>query len=390
MTPKSEFAYIAPTYKQAKRIAWKMFKEYSRCIEGVVYNESELTIKYPNGSNVTLYGSDNVDSLRGIALWGCALDENSQQPSSIFSEVISKCLADHLGYCIWLGTPKGKNEFYKTYQTALSHPDTYYSCLKTIDDTLENETGKIVTNLKQALEDDRKLVKINEMTQDEFNQEWYCSFEAAVKGAYYSKELSKAREQNRITELFYDEYLKVHTVWDLGIGSKMAIGFYQRDSGKMRMIDYWEGEESEGIPQAIKVLQGKDYIYGKHFAPHDIMAKDISTGKTRHETAKHYGIKFDVVPKLDIDDGINAGRLMFARLWIDEPNCKEWLSKMAQYHQEWDEKRGMFLEKPYHDFSSHSADVHRYAAVVENQMTNEETESIASILANRDNYGHQE
>jgi phage terminase large subunit len=371
--PESQFAYIGPTYKQSKRVAWDIAKKMSRDIPGILYNESELTIRYPNGSKLILVGSDNPDSLRGLALWGVGFDEYSQQPSNIFSEIISKCLADHLGYAIFFGTPKGKNEFHRIYQAGLKDP-AWTVVFRTIDDSLKDETGETIQNLRQALEDDRRLVAQGLMTEDEFNQEWYCSFEAAIKGAYYASQLLAARAAKRIKAVSYDPALKVHTVWDLGIGQHLGIGFYQRIGQEIHMIDYWEGQNKEGIPSAIKALQNKPYVYGKHFLPHDAQGTEQATEQTRLATAQKLwpSATWELIPKLSADDRINKGKLMFARLWIDETNCQTFLDYIAQYRQEWDEKRGMFLEKPYHDFTSHAADVHGYAALVEDRMTNHE------------------
>jgi len=358
-TPDSRFAYIAPFYKQAKNIAWDLLKHYARPIPNVVFNEAELSVKYPNGSKLQLYGADNPDSLRGIALWGVAFDEYSQQPSNIFTEIIRPALADHAGYAIWIGTPKGKNELFRLYQHGLAD-EAWLSMLLTVEDT------KLIPEAE--LEDAKKL-----MSDDEFNQEFMCSFEAAVKGAYYAAELLKARKESRIKTIPYDPILKVHTVWDLGIGQKLAIGFYQGTSTERRMIDYWEGANHDGIPQAIKALENKEYIYGKHFLPHDVKATDISTGKTRLQLVKDLKPTwtFEVVPSLSVDDGIQRGKLFFNKLWIDEQKCQTFLDYIAQYRQEWDDNKGMFKEKPEHDFTSHAADVHRYAAIVEDQMTNE-------------------
>lgn len=367
----SQYAFIAPTYKQAKRIAWEILKNISRNIPDIDYNEAELTVKYPNGSKIFLAGSENVDSLRGIPLWGGGQDESSQQPSNLFTEVISKCLADHLGYWIWGGTPRGKNAFHRTYLIGLQNPDQYTVIYRTIDDTLREEEGETVDNLRVALEDDRKLVAIGEMTQEEFDQEWYCSFEAAIKGAYYARQIAQARADGRIKVVPYDPALLVHTVWDLGVGKNLAIGFYQVLGKEPRMIDFWQGDEKDGIPQAAKALKEKPYVYGKHFGPHDIRATEQGTGVSKIETAEGLGIKFEIVPNIGVDNGINAGRLFFARLFVDEKKCAYWLDAIAQYHQEWDDKRGMFIEKPYHDWTSHPADIHRYAAIVESQMTNE-------------------
>lgn len=372
-TPDAQFAYIGPTYKQSKFVAWDIAKRISREIPGVQYNESELTIKYPNGSKLILVGSDNPDSLRGLALWGVGFDEYSQQPSNIFSEIISKALADHLGYAIFFGTPKGKNEFYRIHQSAKDNPD-WTVVFRTIDDSLRDEEGETINNLRQALEDDRKLVAQGLMTIDEFNQEWYCSFEAAVKGAYYAKEIAEARRTNRIKTVPYDPALKVHAVWDLGTGPQLAIGLYQGVGRERHMIDFWQGSTSDGIPQAVKALKDKPYVYGKMFVPHDARATEQGTGKTRIDTANQLwpNVEWEIVPSLNVDAGIEQGKLFFSRLWIDEKNCQTWLDYIAQYRQKWDDNRGMFLEVPYHDFTSHAADVHRYAAIVADLMTNEE------------------
>ncbi len=359
-TPNSRFAYIAPFYKQAKNIAWDLLKYYAQPIPGVQFNESELSVKYPNGSKLQLYGADNPDSLRGIALWGVAFDEYSQQPSNIFTEIIRPALADHQGYAIWIGTPKGKNELYRLYEHGKNDP-AWMSLLLTVEDT------KLLPEAE--LEDARSL-----MSEDEYAQEFLCSFDASIKGAYYADELALARKQGRIKLVPYDPVLKVHTVWDLGVGQALGIGFYQRVGSELHMIDYWEGSHKDGIPQAIKALQNKSYIYGKHFLPHDAEGTESGTGKTRVATARELwpAAQFEVIPKLMIDDRIQRGKLMMARMWFDEQNCQIFLDYLAQYHREWDDNKGMFLEKPFHDFTSHAADVHSYAAVIEDQMTNED------------------
>jgi|TARA_Y100000310_G_C20703059_1_gene831911 hypothetical protein len=349
-----------------------MLLEYAQPIPQIRANASELSVAYPNGSSLTLYGSENVDSLRGLGLHGCALDENSQQPSNIFSEIISKCLADNLGYNIWLGTPKGKNQFYKTYQNSQKSKD-YLSVFRTIEDTFKNENGPVVDNLRQAYEDDKRLVKIGEMTTDELMQEWHCSFEAAIKGAYYAQELEAMRQDGRIKQVPYDTELPVYDVWDLGTGNKLSIGFYQKVGNEVRMIDYWEGQNTQGIKDAVRECKNKPYVYGKHFAPHDIRQTEISSGMSRWDTAKGFGWKFEIVPSVSIEAGIEKGKLFFSRLWVDETACDVWVDAISQYRQEWDDKRGCFKDKPLHDWTSHKADIHRYAALVEKQMSNEVT-----------------
>lgn len=368
--PGTRYAYIAPTYKQAKRIVWGMAKHYSENIPGIKYNESELLITYANGSEIMILGANQPDSLRGIALWGCFLDEYSQMSPLLFTEIISKCLADHLGYCIFGGTPKGKGHFYRIYQVALKNPEDWVLAYKTIDQSLEEESGPTIDALRIALEDDRKLVKQGLMTEDEFQQEWYCSFEAAIKGAVYLKQLAEMRKtKGRICRALYDPLLPVYTVWDLGISKSdaMAVGFFQTVGKEVRWIDYLETLQI-GLPGTIEQVLKKKYTYAKHFAPHDIKHKEVGTGKTRLTTSEALGISFQVVPKIGLDDGIDQARAFLTRLIVDPDTCETGLDFLGQYHYEYDEKRGMFTKNPVHDFTSHCADMIRYAAVICDEM----------------------
>ena len=354
--PQSRYAYISPTYKQSKNIAWELIKHYAQPIPNIQFNESELTVKYPNGSRLTLYGADNPDSLRGIGLWGVVFDEYSQQPSNIFTEIIRPALADHSGYAIWIGTPKGKNEFYRLYagigkdsKKIENFERDWLSLLLTVDDT------HIIST--QELDDARSI-----MSEDEFQQEWYCSFEAAIKGAYYAKELRETREQGRIKNIPHDKSLPVHTWWDLGIGDATAIGFFQIVGMEWRMIDYYE-TSGEGLAHYAQVLQKKGYIYGEHYAPHDIEVRELGSGKSRLEMASSLGIRFKVAPNIRIEDGINAVRTRFNTLWFDTDKCAYFLDALALYQKEWDDKQGQFKAHPLHDWTSHAADMLRYWAV---------------------------
>ena len=267
--------HVMPSLKQAKLVAWDMLKDFSRPIPGLKVNNSELCVTYPTGNKVQLIGADDPDSLRGPALSGLTLDEYSQIPPQAFGEVLSKSLGDHLGYCIFLGTIKGKDQLYKTYQAAKDDPD-WYAAWQDIDESLATEAGPTITALKRAMEDDRKLVLQGVMTQAEFDQEWYLSPEAAIKGAIYGTELAIARKEGRICRVPYDPALPVDTDWDLGIGDAMAIWFSQSlRSGEVRLIDYYETTD-DGLPQVADMLGRRGYSYGKHWAPHDIMVRELA------------------------------------------------------------------------------------------------------------------
>lgn len=199
------------------------------------------------------------------------------------------------------------------------------------------------------------------------------AFDAVSEGTFYGESIGFMEANGQVGVVPWDRALKVHTVWDLGVGKNMRVGFFQRDqtTNTVRMIDHLIGEGSEALPEMIVKVQRKPYLYGRHFGPHDIEATDIGTGKTRMEMARSLGLKFDMAPDQTIEDGINAVGPWLDRLYVDKANCKDWLRSMKNYGREWDEKRGMYKDEPLHNWASHDADMARYAALSEKKMTNE-------------------
>ena len=210
------------------------------------------------------------------------------------------------------------------------------------------------------------------------------AFEAVSEGTFYGEAFGIMEENGQIGVFSHDKAMKVQTVWDLGVGKNLRVGFFQRDMelNQMRMIDHEIGEGTEGIPEMVARVLKKSYNYGKHFGPHDLETTDIGTGKTRIEAAKKAGLHFTLVPNYSIEDGINAVSLWLDRLYIDKIKCKEWIRSMKNYSKEWDEKRGMYKDEPFHNWASHDADMSRYAALSEKKMTND------SQMINRPFYDH--
>ena len=199
------------------------------------------------------------------------------------------------------------------------------------------------------------------------------AFYAVSEGTFYGETVGLMQQNGQIGVFPHQRGLKVHTVWDLGVGKNMRVGFFQKDSAlnRIRMVDHLVGEGSEGLPEIIAKVLKKPYIFGKHFGPHDLESTDIGTGKTRMEMAKSVGLSFILVPEYSVEDGINAVYLWLDRLDVDKTNCKEWIKSMKAYEREWDEKRGMYKDDPLHNWASHDADMSRYASLVENKMTND-------------------
>jgi hypothetical protein len=364
MTKRRQYAHVMPSYKQAKGTAWLMLKDIARPVPGVKFNESELSVTYPNGNILTLVGADSPDSLRGLGLAGASLDEYSQIADNAFGEVISKALADQLGYGVFCGTIKGRDKLYVMHAAAKDAGD-WFALWQDIDKSLATESGATIDALRQAMEDERALVVQGVMTQDEFDQEWFLSADAAIKGAIYAKELGQAKADGRICRVPYDARLRVDTDWDLGVGDSTAIWFSQRlGSGEIRIIDYYEAS-GEGLPHYVKVLSDRKYAYGEHWAPHDIEVRELGSGKSRREIAHGLGLTFQVTPNIGLEDGIHAARLAMARCWFDEVKCQVGLERLRHYRRAWNTSLNEFKDTPVHDFSSHAADAFRGLAVRE-------------------------
>jgi len=351
---KGFYWYIAPTYKQAKAIAWLILKAQWRKIQWSSFNESELIITLFNWSRIRLFGSDTPDSLRWLDLQWVVFDEYSQQPSNIYSEIVFPMINANNGWVLWIWTPKGKNSFYKLYQRALLDEKFYVTLLKV------SQTKLLWL---EQLEDAKQ-----EMTEEEYNQEYECSWTASIKWAVYWKELALAYQENRVKKGIYDDTLPVTTFWDLGISDAMAIWFIQVVWPEIRIIDryantwYWFEHYAD-------VLIKKSYRYEKHYFPHDIANRELATWTSRMETVKKLlWPECYMVPRNTIESWISAGRLIFKYLYIEEW-LNEFLNNLSLYQYEYDDKKGTYRDKPRHDFTSHDADWFRYMATIYRALT---------------------
>ena len=342
------FAYMAPTYRQAKNVAWDYLKQFAGAVPGVKFHETELRCDLPNGARISLLGAENPDSLRGIYLDGCVMDEVADMPESVFPEVIRPALSDRGGWCIFVGTPKGQNMFYDLYEQATGDEDWLAAVYRA------SETGILP---EEELEAARRM-----MTPDQYAQEFECSWAANIPGAIYGKELEELTAAGRVTKVPYDPSFRVDTWWDLGVGDSTAIWFTQSVGRSLHVIDFYEAR-GEGLPHYCKVLTERRYLYGTHNAPHDIEVRELGSGKSRREVAWDLGLNFRVVPNLPLEDGIHAAQMLLPRIWIDREACKAGLEALRQYHRAYNERTRSFRASPVHDWSSHAADAFRYLAV---------------------------
>jgi phage terminase large subunit len=348
---RPRFAYIAPYLKQAKSVAWDYMLHYSAPIPGIEVNHSELKVTYPNGGQVRLYGADNADGMRGLYFDGVVLDEPADFDPRVWPEILRPALSDRLGWAVFIGTPKGHNGFYEIREIARTDPDWLHIELKA------SETGLLPADELAAA---RKL-----MTEDQYNQEFECSFDAAIVGAYYGILMREAEEEQRITRVPHSPDLQVYTAWDLGIGDQTVIWFAQLTGAEVRIIDCYAAS-GVGLDHYTKILKEghrAHYQYAEHILPHDAMVADLSTGKSRVQVLGNLGISPRVLEREgNVDDGINTVRMMLPRCWFDAERCATGIEALKQYRCEFDEDRKVFKNRPLHDWTSDYADAFRYLA----------------------------
>lgn len=340
------YAYIAPTYGQAKRVAWDYLCKYVRPLGGTE-NISELRVDFM-GRRIQLYGSDNPDSLRGQYFDGVILDEIGDQNPKIWTEILRPALSDRMGWCLFIGTPKGQNHFKDLRDRAEDTPEW---------GLLEFRASE--TNL--VPESELKAARA-EMGEDKYQQEFECNFSAAVEGSYYGKLLNDLEEQGRFCEITRDDLCKTYTAWDLGMGDSTSIWVAQTVGQEVRLLDYVENH-GVGLDWYVNWIRDNNWTNAEHILPHDVEVRELGTGKSRLEMLQGAGLNVTVAPRLSVDDGIQSVRRLLPRCWFNIPKARQGLDCLRNYRREYDEKRSIFYDKPLHDWSSHGSDAFRYLAI---------------------------
>ncbi len=352
--PEPRVAYVSPFYKQSKDVAWTYLKRFTRVIPGAVTNESELRVDLPNGGRVRLYGADNPDGMRGIYLDDCVLDEFADMRPRVLPEIIRPALSDRRGSLTIIGTPKGHNDFHRAWKQAQTDDEWFTLLLRA------SETGLVD---QEELDSARKQM---ESHPGSFEQEFECSFEAAITGAYWGKEMAAAEADGRIKDLPIDIDMPVHTAWDLGVRDATAIWFFQALAGGLHVVDFHEAS-GVGLDHYAEALRTKatdgGYQIGTCHVPHDAKVKEWGSGKTRIEQMEALGLKYELVPDHRLMDGIGASRETLARVRFDRTRCADGIEALKQYRADYDEERKILKPTPRHDWTSHAADAFRYLAM---------------------------
>ena len=345
------FGYVAPFRSQAKSVAWDYLKYFARPITKSS-NEGDLIIELLNGAKIRLFGADNADAMRGLGFDGLYLDEYGDFKPSVWGNVIRPALSDKQGWCVFGGTPKGKNQFWSIYETSRKLPNDWFSL------SLPASKSKL---LPESELDAAKA----QLAEDQYLQEYECSFEAAIVGAIWGIEMRKVTEDGRITKVENQIEVKTHTAWDLGHTDDTAIWWYQVIAGEIHIVDFF-ALSGGTIEEFVSKIKEKPYNYGKHYLPHDARARTLASGgkSVIEQMAAKLGINnLAIVPSLSVQEGIQAVRTALPRCWFDAEKCADGIEALRQYQREYDEDKKAFRQTPKHDWTSHPADAMRMLAI---------------------------
>lgn len=352
--------HLLPTYKQGRAIVWNGFTRDGRSFRShfpkelvASENATEMRITFTNGSIYQVVGTDNVDSLVGTNPIGCVFSEYSLHDPKAWN-YIRPILAENGGWALFIYTARGKNHGYRMLEMAKKNPKWFCQILiagSGPEATKRPDGTPVISD--EVIEEERKSGMPEAMIQQEF----FCSFEAPMVGAYYGEQMMNAEKEGRICNVPWEPRINVDTAWDLGIDDSTSIWFFQTVGTERRVIDYYENS-GEGLAHYIKVLKERQYHYGRHYGPHDIEVRELSTGKSRFETARSMGIRFTVVHQMPVEDGIEAVRNVLPQCWFDQNKCERGIEALRQYRKEFNENTKMF-GSPVHDWSSHGADAFR-------------------------------
>ena len=370
--------HMLPQYNQARKVIWDAVnpKTGKRRIDEAFPEEiraktrrQDMSIEFTNGSFWQLVGSDNYNAYVGSPPIGIVLSEWAVANPMAWA-YLAPILEENQGWALFIYTSRGNNHGRTMFEHAQKKPDWFAEKL-----TAEQTpvfTSKQLTNIKE------EYIRVfgRELGLALYEQEYLCSWEGAILGAYFAAQLRKAREDKRITAVPYMPGIEVDTFWDLGIDDSMAIWFMQPVGKSFNFIDYYEAS-GYGLEHYAKVLKAKDYVYGNHWMPHDADHREMTNSeiaKSRKEVAEDLGIKpIQVVSRArNIDTIIQvhipAARNVLAQCWFDEIKCADGLLALENYRAEYDEEKKKLSNRPMHDWSSHGSDAFRTFAVGYNKI----------------------
>lgn len=356
-----------PEYAQARKAIWHSVNPHTgkRRIDEAFpmefrenTNDTEMFIRFRNGSTWQCIGSDNYDRTVGAGVAGITYSEYALSNPSAWA-YHRPMLEENGGWAAFISTPRGRNHCFEMSKYARDNPHWFYQLLTVKD------TGALTDEaLEETLAEYRALYGFDQGVA-QFRQEYMCDWTSSLLGAFYGRECADVRSEGRIAEIEPAADRAVHYAWDLGVGDDTSIWAFQVVGAQVLIFDHIVAS-NVGVEwyrdKLFELEQERGWKHGTDFVPHDAKIKEWGTGRTRVETMRAIGLKPQLVPLATIDDGINAVRRTLP-LCVFHPRTETTgFAALEAYHREWDDERKTFKPTAVHDWSSHPADSFRYLA----------------------------
>lgn len=359
--------HCLPEYNQGRKAIWTSINAHTgrRRIDEAFplalranTNDNEMFIRFVNGSTWQVVGSDRYDATMGAGPAGCVYSEWALSNPSAWA-YHRPMLEENNGWAAFITTPRGRNHAKTMFENGQLSPRWFAQVLTARDTGALSEEG-----LDEALNEYIALYG-EDAGRATFEQEYECSFNAAILGAYYAREMAAVRGEERVDatiDALPGEY--VHRAWDLGVNDDTAIWWFQVVGSQLFILDCYSANNT-GVEHFAEVIQERErkhgWVNGTDFVPHDAKVKEWGTGRTRVETMSTIGLHPELVPLAGFMDGVNAVRRTLP-LCVFHARCEPGLAAMEQYRREWDDEKKAFKQTHLHDWSSHYADAFRYLA----------------------------
>lgn len=333
------------------------------------YQVLETEIRGTNGTLIIFSGLANhtVDSIKSVEGVDICWVEEGQTVSKKSWDILIPTIR------------KSGSEIWVTFNPATKYDNTYQRFVESQPPDCITIKVNYHDNPWFPAELEAERLHMLQSDPDSYDNVWEGNVKAVADGAIWASELQLVESGGRRTGIPYDPVMPVHTVWDLGVSDSTTIWFYQTVGREIRIIDYYEAT-GEGLPHYANVLTARGYVYGKHYAPHDIQVRELGSGRSRVETARQLGINFQTVPNIPIEDGIHAVRMLLPRCWFDRLKTERGWECITNYKREFNDKMGEFKPLPKHDWASHASDAFRYLAV---SMKDERSTDVRRPTPNR-------
>jgi phage terminase large subunit len=350
--------HLLPEAAQARKAIWNAIDEETgkRRIDQAFpeelrasTHEQEMFIRFKHGSTWQVVGSDNYNSLVGSPPVGVVMSEWALANPAAWA-YLSPILEKNGGWALFIYTPRGKNHGHRFYQLSQQKDSGWYGIRQTVEDTDVFKPAQL-TRIRS------ELVSLygEEDGESLYEQEYNCSFNAAVIGAYYGRIIARLESAGRITHVPHDPSYPVYTAHDIGLDDAHATWFAQHIGREWRIIDYYEARNRALVDIARDIL-AKPYNYARHWFPHDIDAREITSARTRKETLENIGLRpIHAGTKRDPSERINAVRIFLTRCVFDH-KCEKGLDALRSYRVDYDEKNQTPRKNPLHNWASHPAD----------------------------------